>query len=412
MPVRYSRKILYFTPEPAPLRPRFRVGIRLMDWTHGFAHRIFAGVVDFIRTGVDWELVYDAPSGFDLPSTPVDGDWDGHGLLTFRHTAEEAERWRARGIKVVNLSAEVPAGSDAFPRVTLDNEAVAVAAVDHFCSDLGLKNLAFWHDPDRNYSCERWEAFERIGRRAGCRVDLLEVPACRHPPESRAGEIERRAWPQLLKLPQPCGLFAKDDIAATWALRLCRTAGLRCPADISVLSVNDDPVFCHTSTPPLSSIRFPGRKVGFIAAELLHGLLTGTIPDTGQRVRVPPGPLVPRESTGMPDPGDPLVAKALDAIRSAPPNQSLSVPVLCEKIGVSRELLRKRMQGSIGSSPKQEIDRVRLMRLKMALVSQNATLEALADEFDFTGAEELCRYFKRLTGTSPGRYRADLQPRH
>lgn len=383
-----------------------------MDWTHGFAHRILAGVVDFIRTGVDWELVYDAPSGFDLPPAPVDGDWDGHGLLTFRHSAEEAERWRARGIKVVNLSAEVPADSDAFPRVTLDNEAVALAAVEHLSGDIGLKNLAFWHDPDRNYSCERWEAFERFGRRAGCTMHLLEVPACHHPPKIRAAEIERRAWPQLLKLPQPCGLFAKDDIAATWALRLCRTSGLRCPSDISVLSVNDDPVFCHTSQPPLSSIRFPGRRIGFIAAELLHGLLTGAVADGGQRVRVPPGPLVPRESTGMPDPGDHLVAKALDAIRSAPPNEALSVPALCKKVGVSRELLRKRMQGSIGSSPKQEIDRVRLMRLKMALVTRNATLEAMADEFDFTGAEELCRYFKRLTGTSPGRYRADFLPRH
>lgn len=377
-----------------------------MDWTHGFAHRIFAGIVDYLRTGVEWELVYDAPSGFDLPPTPVDADWDGDGLITFRHSAEEAELWRARGVKVVNLSAEATAECEPFARVTLDNEAVAFAAVDHLHNDLGLKELAFWHDPDRIYSCERWEAFERFGRRSGCRVHLVEVPACRHSPEIRAEEIARRAWPQLLRLPKPCGVFAKDDIAATWALRLCRTTGLRCPDDIAVLGVNDDPIFCHTSTPPLSSIRFPGRKIGFVAAELLHRLLTGQPADA--RIRVAPGPLVPRESTGMPDPGDPLVAKALDAIRSAPPHQALSVPDLCQLIGVSRESLRKRMQTTVGTTPKQEIDRVRLMRLKVALVTRDATLEALANEFDFTGAEELCRFFKRLTGTSPGRYRTDL----
>jgi LacI family transcriptional regulator len=412
MPARNSSMSQQQRSGNAILRQRFRVGIRLMDWTHGFAHRIFAGIVDFLRTGVDWELVYDAPSGFDLPPTPVDANWVGDGLITFRHTAEEAKLWRARGVKVVNLSAEVPADCDPFARVTLDNEAVALAAVGHFLHDLGLKDLAFWHDPDRNYSCERWEAFERFGRHAGCRVHLVEVPACRHPPEIRADEISRRAWPQLLRLPKPCGLFAKDDIAATWALRLCRTTGLRCPDDLAVLGVNDDPVFCHTSTPPLSSIRFPGRKVGFIAAELLHRLMTGQDAAGDERIRVAPGPLVPRESTGQPDPGDELVAKALDAIRGAPPHHVLSVPDLCQLVGVSRESLRKRMQAAVGTTPKQEIDRVRLARLKMALVTRDATLESLADEFGFTGAEELCRFFKRLTGTSPGRYRADLQSRH
>jgi LacI family transcriptional regulator len=189
-------------------------------------------------------------------------------------------------------------------------------------------------------------------------------------------------------------------------------AGVNCPGDLSVLGVNDDPVFCHTATPPLSSIRFPGRKIGHAAAELLHGLMTGETADRGQRIRVAPGPLIPRESTGMPTPGDPLVAKALDAIRTASPNRALSVPSLCEMLGVSREVLRKRMQGSIDSTSKQEIDRVRLMRLKMALITQDSTLDSLAREFDFTGAEELCRFFKRLTGNSPGRYRTEFQARH
>lgn len=412
MPARTATKRRESPASHTPLRPHFRVGIRLMDWTHGFAQRIFAGIVDFRRTGVDWELVYDAPSGFDLPPTPVDADWNGQGLIVFRHTAEEAERWRARGVKVVNLSAEFPSDCGIFPRVGLDNEAVALAAVDHLTVDLGLRNLAFWHDPDRLYSRERWEAFSRFGRKAGCRVDLIEVPASRHPPELRAAEIERRAWPQLLRLPQPCGLFAKDDIAAVQALRICRMAGVRCPEELSVLSVNDDPVFCHTSTPPLSSIRFPGRRIGHLAAELLHGLMTGETADVGQRLRVAPGPIIPRESTGMPDPGDPLVAKALDVIRSAPPGLAMSVDELCETLGVSRELLRKRMQGSTGSSPKQEIDRVRLTRLKVALITRNATLDELSREYNFTGAEELCRFFKRLTGSSPGRYRKEFRARH
>jgi LacI family transcriptional regulator len=83
--------------------------------------------------------------------------------------------------------------------------------------------------------------------------------------------------------------------------------------------------------------------------------------------------------------------------------------MLCEMIGVSRELLRKRMKSCIDSSPKQEIDRVRLIRLKMALITRDHTLDLLAEEFDFSGAEELCRFFKRMTGSSPGSYRSELR---
>lgn len=105
------------------------------------------------------------------------------------------------------------------------------------------------------------------------------------------------------------------------------------------------------------------------AAVRLVGL-TGTSADTGQRLRAVPGPVKNRESTGMPIPRDPLVAKAPDAIRSSPPDVVLTVPALCGMIGVSREILRKRMLESMETSPKQEIDRVRLMRVKMALVSR------------------------------------------
>jgi LacI family transcriptional regulator len=388
------------------IKPRYRVGIRLLDWTQGFSHRIFTGIVDFIRTGAQWELVYDAPTSYELLPTPVDADWVGHGIITFRHTAEEAERWRAKGIKVVNLSAEAPADCPPFPQVTMDNDAVALAAVGHLFQDLGLRDLAFWHDPDRKYSHERLDAFKHYSRHAGCRLHTVEVPACRHAPEIRAAEIERCAWPQLLRLPMPCGLFAKDDIAAHLALRLFVLTGLRCPKDIAVLGVNDDPIFCHIANPPLSSIRFPGRKIGYLAAELLHNLMNGQATDEVDRVKVAPGPLIERESTGKAEIADDLVAKAIHAIRAAPSDNTLSVADLCKLVGVSRESLRTRMQAVIGTTPKQEIDRERLSRLKLALTTKNATLEALAEEFNFHGAEELSRFFRRLTGINPGRYRS------
>src|SRR5690606_32077411 len=91
------------------LSRRFRVGVRLPEWSTGFSFRIFAGLTDFQRQKEAFQLVFDQPSGGDLPPAPVDASWDGDGLIVFRHTAEEGEAWRKRGIAVVNLSTETPA---------------------------------------------------------------------------------------------------------------------------------------------------------------------------------------------------------------------------------------------------------------------------------------------------------------
>lgn len=392
------------------MKRRYKVGLRLLDWMQGFGIRMMEGILDHVRTHhVDWEMMVDRASGGDLPVEPIGADWRGDGLMVFRHTPEEAEAWRARGIHVINLSMEFPPASIPFPRVTVDNRIVGEMAAEHLVS-IGLRRLAFWHDADRLYSQERLEHFKRKAHALGCEVQILNIPACIYPMAIRPEKVADAAWKEMSKLTLPCGLFAKDDISAVCALRAAQILGIRCPQDLAIVSVNDDPIYCETSRPALSSIRYPGRLSGQIAAALLQELMDGVRRDDGSiHVRLPPGPLVRRESSGNIEFEDPVVRKALAIIQRESGRQQIAVADLAKRVGVSRELLRQRFHQALGRGPKDEIDLARCAELESRLATSNETLEVLAEETGFSGSDDMSRFFKRMNGRSPGVFRKEFR---
>jgi LacI family transcriptional regulator len=380
------------------------VGVRLIDWAQGFGYRLFGGFLDFIRSGHPLELAFEQPNGGDIEPVKIDKDWQGDGLLVFRYTAEEAKEWRRRKIPVVNLSTEQPPRIAGFPRVTLDNIRAGEMAAEHFLS-LGLRNFAYLHDSNRVYSRERMEGYRRRLDEAGFAIQVIDIPSSTFPPKIRAKQNLEMAWRQFARLPQPCGLFAKDDIAAVLAIRALRKIGLRVPQDVPVLGVADDIVHCLATTPPISSLRFPGRGIGFAAAQLLWRQMNGEKIDPREHLRIPPRGVVVRESTGHVELPDPLVTRALAVIREEAGRQSISAQELCRRVGVSRESLRLRFQETLGRSPKQEVDRLRAEHVGEILRRQDWTLERIAEHCGFTGSDELCRFFKRVKGVTAGVWR-------
>jgi len=380
------------------------VGVRLIDWAQGFGYRLFGGFLDFIRSGHPMELAFEQPNGGDIEPVKIDRDWQGDGLLVFRYTAEEAKEWRRRKIPVVNLSTEQPPRIAGFPRVTLDNIRAGEMAAEHFLS-LGLRNFAYLHDSNRVYSRERMEGYRRRLNEAGFAVQVIDIPSSTFPPKIRAKQNLEMAWRQFARLPQPCGLFAKDDISAVLAIRALRKIGLRVPQDVPVLGVADDIVHCLATTPPISSLRFPGRGIGFAAAQLLWRQMNGEKIDPREHLRIPPRGVVVRESTGHVELPDPLVTRALAVIREEAGRQSISAQELCRRVGVSRESLRLRFQETLGRSPKQEVDRLRAEHVGEILRRHDWTLERIAEHCGFTGSDELCRFFKRVRGVTAGAWR-------
>jgi LacI family transcriptional regulator len=91
------------------------------------------------------------------------------------------------------------------------------------------------------------------------------------------------------------GVFATADVLAAGVVRGLTDAGLRVPADVSVLGY-DDADLARQVTPRLSTVAQDTAGKGRLAAELLLGLVTGD--GAGPRSASVPVALVARESTG------------------------------------------------------------------------------------------------------------------
>lgn len=385
---------------------RLRIGVRIPDFTTGFAFRLFEGVLDYHRTAVEMDLSFDQPSGGDLPPSPVDEHWEGDGLLVYRYTPEECAAWHSRGIAVVNLSSEFPEGRCEIPRVTVDNEMVAHLAFEHL-SSLGMREFAYIHESTRLYSEERLAGFREAVSKAGGNFHQIGVPASSFEASERPDRIEQCISGLLAALPRPCGIFTKDDIAGVWTLRMLRKLGIHCPDEMPVLGVSNDLVFCHTTDPPLSSIPYPAKRIGYAAVELLHRMMGGEQLVGTHRELVSPREVIARESTRRVVLRDPLITRAMELIRAESAKRSLRVDELSRAVGVSRESLRQRFQAALGRSPKQEIERLRCHYVSDLLRRSGDTLEVISELCGFSGSDDLCRFMKRMTGKTPGAIRRE-----
>lgn len=101
----------------------------------------------------------------------------------------------------------------------------------------------------------------------------------------------------------------------------------------------------------------------------------------------------------------PLVAQALVQIRE---NYAglYGVEELSEALGVSKSHLVRSFSAAMGMPPGQYLTRVRVDAAKQLLVHREYSLEIVASLCGFSGANYLCRVFKKQTGQTPAQWRA------
>jgi LacI family transcriptional regulator len=95
--------------------------------------------------------------------------------------------------------------------------------------------------------------------------------------------------------PQPCAVFAANDVMALGALVAAREAGLRVPEDIAIAGFDDIPAAALVD-PPLTTINQYQDMIGKRATEILFERIHGTAPETMRAVEMP-YQLIIRKST-------------------------------------------------------------------------------------------------------------------
>jgi len=280
------------------------VGVLAPDLSEGYFTRVMSGVVEeltqaryfYFTACHDWRpelmeeyprmLVERAVDGFLLLNTPAEIDVP---------------------VPVVAISAH---GSEAgVTHIVLDHLKAAELALGHLY-ELGHRRIAFMRGPKEIPDSEfRWEGIEQAARTLG--LTLYSDLVTRIDTENGSGgwsektghhpmspEIGYHPMKRLLETTRDfTAIFCFNDIAAIGAIRALSEAGLRVPADVSVVGF-DDIQSAAFHTPSLTTVRQPLNEMGRRGARILLDRIAN--PDNTElsaEVVIEPE-LVVRESTG------------------------------------------------------------------------------------------------------------------
>ena len=248
---------------------------------------------------------------------------------------------------------------------------------------------------DSAWSRDRGAFFVRELRRRGRRcVRIFQGDAWR-------GKDELPPW--LKELPKPAAVFASNDHCADIVLRACALAGVRVPEDMSVLGVDDDPLFCIHTTPSLSSLHPDFEAEGYLAAQALEMFLSGRRP----RARTVVGgdmTVTARMSTAPCSPAGRLIRRA-DEIIATRACQGLNADVLAGALGISRRLLDLRYRQINGKSVRTSIEEARLKRAQQLLSGTRLSHGEIARSCGYKSESYLEHVFMRRFGRSMGEFR-------
>jgi LacI family transcriptional regulator len=329
--------------------------------------------------------------------------WKGDAVIVLSDEEDELRYAHRIGIPVVNLGGG-SAKSFGVPRVMVNHFKAGRMAADHLLSR-GLRHLAFFGWQDLWYSEQRQQGFIERAREAGVECKVL-LRASRD--ESNKNWAYRIAsltkW--LVSLPRPSGIFAVHDYRSQFLIEACQEAGLRIPADIAVVGMDNNEAICDHIVPTLSSVSRSSQRVGWEAAALLDRIMRGKRPPM-EDMMIDPDGVVARQSTAMLYSENPVVQRSLDYMREHLGEQ-FNISAVAEHSLASKRTLEMRFRESLGRSPHEFLTKLRVERAEsMLLRPERLSIEQIAGECGFGTAATFYAAFRRQTGRSPASFRRE-----
>jgi LacI family transcriptional regulator len=361
------------------------------------------GIANYERTHQLWAAFHD-----DQARAETEPHWlrskKWHGVIS-RHTTPGLVKVCAElKIPLVDLN-DIPP-YPGVPKIRPDNVSLGHLGAEHFL-ERGHQRFGFAGFSNDGWSCERRDGFVEALRLAGRECDVFDV---NYPGDlTPVWDVEQitalAAW--LKRIPKPAGIMACMDLRAQQIISAAQDSDILVPEEIAVLGVNNDPIRCELTYPPLSSVVPNAFQSGYRAAEVLAEMLAGRKPKNYDQ-RIEPIGVVTRPSTDALAIDDRNVAAALSFIRQHA-YQGITVDEVVRHAHASRSQLEKKFRHHLGRSPQAEIRRAQVGKIRQLLIETDFPLKKIAELTGFEHVEYMCVLFKRLTGDSPGVCRKKMQ---
>lgn len=373
----------------------------IVETSSAYGRQILKGIARYLRAHQTWSVFLEQRALTTRTPRWLE-TWRGGGVIARSLDDRLSEVLRQAGIPVVNLVDR--GGESAFPVIRSDDEAIGRLGGEHLL-ERGFRDLAFCGFDNEAWSKRRRAAFLETVAEAGATCSVYESPWIGLEAHSWEDEQARLcSW--LAGLPRPVGVLAGNDVRGQHVIDACGRLGLAVPEQVAVLGVDNDEVICNLCTPSLSSVVPNPEMVGYRAAEVLDGLMTGETrlsPEDWPMLIEPLG-VATRQSTDLEAVDDPEVALALKIIREGS-CRGLTVPDLLDQVLISRSSLERRFRKEVGLSPQGMIRQTQVKRAQQLLVETDLSLDQIAPLVGFKHAEHFSVVFKRQVGQTPGTYR-------
>ncbi len=382
-------------PQPHPL-PRV---LLLVETSTAFGLSMLQGIGRYVREHGPWSFFLEQ-RGLEEPPSRRLKRWRGEGIIARTATRSVADLVKAAGVPVVELLGDQ---ADGPAKVLCDSTAAGRLAAEHLLG-CGLRNFGFFAFGEAWWIAMYRDGFQQTLGAQGHACDVYQVPSANRrllPKWRDAQEPGVTAW--LRSLPRPAGVFAPSVEYAARLLDICRNIDLAVPEQIAVFTAPNDEALCIVTTPPLSAVEQGSRRVGYEAAALLGRMMAGE-PAPEHPLWLPPSHVVVRRSTEVLAIEDDDTAQAVRFIREHA-CEGIGVPQVSNAIGLSRRVLERRFQQYLGRTPKDEILRVKIDRVKFLLSQTHMAIENIAHNSGFPSFKNLAKLFLREAGITPLAYR-------
>ena len=364
-------------------------------------------IFDYLSAGRRWQLIiYRTKHEFTAEVVEHELARGADGFIVgIPGTDDALSRIAATDVPTVVMNVSgggIEKREDGIAFVKSDSTAVGREAANALLKQGIYKSYGYaGYRTDDDWSVERGRAFRDALDEAGFVGRMMDITHYRDKVEDKSTVAE---W--LRALPKPCGILAACDDRAFEILDICNETGLKVPAEVGILGVNNDPILCENADPKLSSIQPDFIGEGRLAAELLEQMMSGgTIPVSRRLRKVGIRAIVHRESTVAQSESGKLVQKVLAYIeRNAV--KGIGVEDVARRFKVSRSLLELRFGELQNESVYEAMLRIRLEEVKRLLRQTGDPISEITSACGWKNPIPPKSLFKKRFGMSMRDYRA------
>ena len=375
----------------------------ISDFSESFTNKILKGIVNYSMENGLWSIC--RMPAYYKKTIGIEGvlrwakEWGTDAIIgTFEET-DDLSILKNEGIAVVAQDYKKKFRN--VPNITADYIGTGRMAARYYI-ERGFQNFGFFGLNDVCWSDERREGFRKEIQEADPRASFFEynLQDINHVWFYEAEKLSE--W--LKSLPKPIGIMTCDDNQGNLLIEACHSAGIKTPAEVSIIGVDNDELLCNLGVTTLSSISINIEEGGYRTAQMIEDMVRNP-DDRHEDIVLKPIKIVERISTASVATTDKEIQKAVMFIYNNR-HKKISVNDIVSEVALSRRLLEVRFKKVTGQSIYQYISGLKIKLFADMLLDTDEQVINIALSLGENDAKSISKRFKTIYGCSPNEYRS------